>query len=54
MNATGRRRRHACFTVDGDTAKDQSVTARDRDTGAQERIALDKVGDFLAAKLSAR
>lgn len=40
-----------CFTVDGDTLKDQTVTARDRDTGAQERIGLDRVGAFLAEKL---
>jgi len=40
-----------CFTVDGDTAKDQSVTVRDRDTGAQQRIAIDRVSDWLAEKL---
>jgi glycyl-tRNA synthetase len=40
-----------CFTIDGDTAKDQSVTVRERDTCAQERIGLDKVSDYLAAKL---
>ncbi len=40
-----------CFTVDGDTMTDQTVTVRDRDTLSQERIGLDKVGDFLAAKL---
>jgi glycyl-tRNA synthetase len=40
-----------CFTVDGDTAKDQSVTVRDRDTGGQERIGLDKVADYLDQKL---
>lgn len=40
-----------CFTVDGDTLKDQTVTCRDRDTGAQTRISIDKVGDFLAEKL---
>lgn len=40
-----------CFTVDGDTMKDQTVTVRDRDTGAQERISISKVGDFLAGKL---
>jgi glycyl-tRNA synthetase len=36
-----------CFTVDGETAKDQTVTVRDRDTGQQERIALDKVVAYL-------
>jgi len=34
--------------VDGDTATDQAVTVRHRDTQAQERVALDKVGDFMA------
>jgi glycyl-tRNA synthetase len=42
-----------CFTVDGETAAGQSVTVRDRDTGAQERIAIDRVGDWLAEKLGA-
>ena len=40
-----------CFTGDGETLKDQTVTARDRDTGAQQRIALDKVASFLDEKL---
>src|SRR6478609_11366560 len=40
-----------CFTVDGDTAKDQSVTVRDRDSGGQERIAIDRVGNWLSEKL---
>jgi len=40
-----------CFTVDGETAGSQSVTARDRDTGGQERVALDRVGDWLNEKL---
>ncbi len=40
-----------CFTIDGDTAKDQSVTVRDRDSGAQERIALDQVSAFLTERL---
>ena len=41
-----------CFTIDSDTAKDQSVTVRERDTCAQERVALDKVGDYLAERIS--
>ena len=41
-----------CFTVDGDTLQDQCVTVRDRDTLAQERVALDKVAAFLDAKLA--
>lgn len=40
-----------CFTVDGDTLKDQTVTVRDRDTGAQQRIAMDKVAAFVGEKL---
>jgi len=40
-----------CFTVDGDTLKDQTVTVRDRDTGSQQRIASEKVVEFLAEKL---
>ncbi len=40
-----------CFTIDGETLTDGTVTVRDRDTLAQERIALDAVGDFLAEKL---
>ncbi len=41
-----------CFTVDGDTATDQAVTVRDRDTQSQERVALDQVEAFLAEKLA--
>jgi glycyl-tRNA synthetase len=40
-----------CFTIDGDTLKDQTVTVRARDTLAQERIALDKVKSYLADKI---
>ncbi|MCE9590992.1 MAG: glycine--tRNA ligase [Planctomycetes bacterium] len=40
-----------CFTIDGDTLKDQTVTVRHRDTLQQERIGLDKVGAFLAEKI---
>ncbi len=36
-----------CFTVDGETAKDQTVTARDRDTGQQTRINISKVSEFV-------
>jgi glycyl-tRNA synthetase len=39
-----------CITVDGQT-EDQTVTARDRDTGQQERIALDRVVAYLTDKL---
>jgi len=40
-----------CFTIDGDTATTQTVTCRDRDTGQQQRIALDKVTPFVSEKL---
>jgi glycyl-tRNA synthetase len=40
-----------CFTIDGDTLTDQSVTVRHRDTLAQERVALDAVPGFLADRL---
>jgi glycyl-tRNA synthetase len=40
-----------CFTIDGDSVKDQSVTVRHRDTQAQERVALDKVRAFLADRV---
>jgi glycyl-tRNA synthetase len=41
-----------CFTIDGDTAKDQTVTVRERDTLAQQRIALDKVDAFLSERMA--
>ena len=41
-----------CITIDGDTAKDQAVTIRNRDTAQQERVALDKVRTYLADKLT--
>ena len=40
-----------CFTIDGDTLTDGTVTVRDRDSGAQERMAMADVPDFLAQKL---
>jgi len=40
-----------CFTIDGETPSTQTVTVRERDTLKQERIALDKVGAFLAEKI---
>ena len=40
-----------CFTIDGDTLQNQTVTVRDRDTGGQERIAIDQVSQFLSDKL---
>jgi glycyl-tRNA synthetase len=40
-----------CFTVDGDTLKDQTVTVRNRDDASQQRIAIDKVEPFLAERI---
>jgi glycyl-tRNA synthetase len=40
-----------CVTVDFDTLTDQAVTIRERDTMAQERVALDQVEGYLAARL---
>ena len=40
-----------CITVDFDTLEDHAVTIRERDTMAQERIALDKVADYVAARI---
>ncbi|WKZ25945.1 MAG: glycine--tRNA ligase [bacterium] len=42
-----------CVTVDFDTEKDNSVTVRDRNTGKQERIAIDKLSDYFQNKLDA-
>ncbi|GAA1344857.1 glycine--tRNA ligase [Arthrobacter roseus] len=41
-----------CITVDFETLDDQAVTIRERDTMAQERVALDKVEGYLAARLA--
>ena len=40
-----------CITVDFDTLEDQAVTIRERDTMAQERVALDQVEGYLAQRL---
>ncbi|WP_413452764.1 glycine--tRNA ligase [Georgenia phoenicis] len=40
-----------CVTVDFDTLEDQAVTIRDRDTMAQERVALSQVRGYLAERL---
>jgi len=41
-----------CFTVDGQTLEDRTVTVRDRDTGAQERLSVDAVSRYLDERLS--
>ncbi len=40
-----------CITVDFDTLDDQAVTIRERDSMAQERVALDQVEGYLGARL---
>ncbi|NBR61538.1 MAG: glycine--tRNA ligase, partial [Actinobacteria bacterium] len=40
-----------CVTVDFDSLQDQAVTVRERDTMAQERVSLDSLKSYLAAKL---
>ncbi len=42
-----------CVTVDHQTLEDRTVTVRDRDSLAQERVAIDELGDVLAARLAA-
>ena len=41
-----------CLTVDGQTIQDQTVTVRDRDTLTQERVAADRVREFIARKVA--
>ena len=41
-----------CLTVDFDTLEDQAVTVRDRDSMAQERVALTQVRGWLAERLA--
>jgi glycyl-tRNA synthetase len=40
-----------CITVDVDSLTDRKVTFRDRDTMKQDRVSVDKVGEYLAEKL---
>lgn len=41
-----------CVTVDFDTLDDNAATVRDRDTMEQDRVSLDKIEDYLAARLA--
>jgi len=41
-----------CFTIDGETAAEQTVTVRERDTGSQERIGIESVAGYLAERLA--
>jgi glycyl-tRNA synthetase len=40
-----------CFTVDGETLENQTVTIRARDSMQQERIGIAQVGDWLEERL---
>ena len=40
-----------CFTVDSQTLQDQTVTVRERDSMKQERIAMDKVRNYLLERI---
>jgi glycyl-tRNA synthetase len=40
-----------CVTVDFDTVQDQAVTVRERDSMGQDRVALDQIESYLAARL---
>ena len=40
-----------CFTVDSQTLQDQTVTVRERDSMKQERIAMDKVKEYLIGQI---
>lgn len=40
-----------CFTIDGQTKEDGTVTVRDRDTGGQERIDKSRVVEYLQERL---
>lgn len=41
-----------CITIDFETPEDRAVTIRERDSMAQERVALDKVATYLFERLS--
>jgi glycyl-tRNA synthetase len=41
-----------CITIDGQTAADQTVTIRERDTLRQERIAAVAVGDYVLERIT--
>ena len=42
-----------CFTIDGQTLQDQTVTVRRRDDAGQERIGIDMVDAYLADRIKA-
>ena len=40
-----------CITYDFDSIEDGCVTVRDRDTMQQERVAIDKLNEYIAEKI---
>jgi glycyl-tRNA synthetase len=40
-----------CITVDGDSLTDDTVTVRERDGCTQQRIAADRLAEYLAEKI---
>ena len=40
-----------CITYDFDSETDGCVTVRDRDTMQQERVAIDKLNEYIAEKI---
>ncbi len=40
-----------CITIDFDTLENDTVTVRHRDTGAQERVEIEELHDFLASRI---
>jgi glycyl-tRNA synthetase len=43
-----------CFTIDFQTLEDQTITARMRDTGAQERIKLSQASEYLSKIINSK
>jgi glycyl-tRNA synthetase len=39
-------------TIDGQTTQDSTVTVRDRDTLKQDRVAADRVGEWITQRLT--
>ena len=42
-----------CITVDGESSAASDVTVRDRDTLKQERIAIDRVREYIGERIAA-
>jgi glycyl-tRNA synthetase len=42
-----------CLTIDGQTLQDQTVTVRDRDSLKQERVAAERVIEYVRERIGA-